>query len=336
MVILATLATIIASQALISGVFSLTQQGISLGLFPRMTIAHTAAEAEGQIYVPEINALLAIACITLVLVFKKSGNLANAFGLAVSGTMLVTSFAYYAVVRRTWDWSRQRALPVLVLFLSFDIPFVAANSMKFLEGGFVPVAVGTVFFTIMVIWRHGRVLLGEHLRTRTMPLSELHALLRGPGVSRPPGGSIFLTGHQHDIPPIMALNVKRLRALQEHVMLLTVEFEHVPFVPPPACGSVATSEGDGLHRVVLRYGYMDKLNVPERLALVVAEHELPFDLASVIYVLGHETVVGGTGGFMSAPVERIFGFLQRNAKTMAAYFGLPYEQVLEVGIQVDL
>ena len=121
-----------------------------------MTIAHTAAEAEGQIYVPEINALLAIACITLVLVFRESGKLANAFGLAVSGTMLVTSFAYYAVVRRTWSWPRPRALAVLVLFLSFDIPFVAANSMKFLEGGFVPVAVGAVFFTVMVVWRRGR------------------------------------------------------------------------------------------------------------------------------------------------------------------------------------
>ncbi len=332
---LATLATVIASQALISGVFSLTQQGISLGLFPRMTIAHTAAEAEGQIYVPEINVLLAIACIALVLVFKKSANLANAFGLAVSGTMLVTSFAYYAVVRRTWHWPRQRALPVLLLFLSFDIPFVAANSMKFLEGGFVPVAVGTVFFTVMVIWRRGRALLGEHLGARTMPLAELRSLLRSSGISRPPGGSIFLTGHEHDIPPFMALNVKRLRVLQEHVMLLTVEFEHVPFVAPPSCGS-ATSEGDGLHRVVLRYGYMDKPNVPEGLALVVATNKLPFDLASVVYVLGRETIVGGAGGFMSTPVERIFGFLQRNAKPVAAYFRLPYDQVVEIGIQIDL
>ncbi len=332
---LATLATVIASQSLISGVFSLTQQGISLGLFPRMTISHTSAEAEGQIYVPEINALLAIACIALVLVFKKSTNLANAFGLAVSGTMLVTSFAYYAVVRRTWDWSRQRALPVLLLFLSFDIPFVAANSMKFLEGGFVPVAVGTVFFAVMVVWRRGRALLGEHLRARTMPLAEFRALLQGPGISRPPGGSIFLTGHDHDIPPTMALNVRRLRALQEHVMLLTVEFEHVPFIPSPACGT-ATNESDGLHRVVLRYGYMDKPNIPESLALVVQEHGLPFDLASVVYVLGRETIVGGAGGYMSSPVERVFGFLQRNAKTVAAYFELPHEQVVEIGIQVDL
>jgi KUP system potassium uptake protein len=332
---LATLATVIASQALISGVFSLTQQGISLGLFPRMTIAHTAAEAEGQIYVPEINVLVAIACIALVLVFKKSANLANAFGLAVSGTMLVTSFAYYAVLRRTWSWPRLRAVPVLLLFLGFDIPFVVANSLKFLEGGFVPVAVGTVFFIIMVIWRRGRALLGEQLRARTMPLAELRALLREQRVSRPPGGSIFLTSHDHDIPPIMALNVNRLRALQEQAMLLSVRFEHVPFVAPSACGT-ATIEGDGLYRVVLRYGYMDKPNVPEGLARVIQNHGLPFDLDSVVYVLGRETIVGGAGGFMSSPVERMFGFLQRNAKTVTEYFQLPCDQALEIGIQVDL
>jgi KUP system potassium uptake protein len=335
LVALATLATVIASQALISGVFSLTQQAISLGLFPRVTVTHTAAEAEGQIYVPELNALLAIACITLVLVFKESAKLANAFGLAVSGTMLVTAFAYYAVARRTWGWSLGRALPVLLLFLSFDLPFVTANSMKFIEGGFVPVVVGSVFFVVMVVWRRGRALLGEHLAARTIPMEDFHRLLHEPDVSRPPGGSIFLTAHERNVPPIVANNVKRLRALQQHLMLLSVRFEHVPFVPAGE-RATAASEGDGIHRVVLRYGYMEKPNVPHALAAVIEEHKLPFDLHAVTYLLGRETIVGGPGGAMSAPVERVFAFLQRNAKTVGAYFQLPYEQVVEIGIQVDL
>jgi KUP system potassium uptake protein len=335
LVVLATFATVIASQALISGVFSLTQQAVSLGLFPRVTVTHTAAEAEGQIYVPELNALLAVACIALVLTFKESARLANAYGLAVSGTMLVTAFAYYSVARRTWNWSKARAVPILVLFLSFDIPFVLANSMKFFEGGFVPVVVGAVFFTVMVIWRRGRALLGEHLAARTVPLPEFHALLHEQGISRPPGCSIFLTGHGRDIPPIVALNVKRLRALQRHLMLLTIQFEHVPYVSPAERGS-AENEGDGLYRTILRYGYMDKPHIPEALALVVKEHDLPFELEHATYLIGRETIVGGAGGAMSAPVERVFGFLQRNAKSVAAFFQLPYEQVVEIGIQVDL
>jgi KUP system potassium uptake protein len=168
-----------------------------------------------------------------------------------------------------------------------------------------------------------------------VPLAEFHALLHEQGISRPPGCSIFLTGHGRDIPPIVALNVRRLRALQRHVMLLTVQFDHVPYVSPAERGS-AENEGDGLYRAILRYGYMDKPNIPEALALVVREHDLPFDLEHATYLLGRETIVGGPGGAMSAPVERIFGFLQRNAKTVAAFFQLPYEQVVEIGIQVDL
>jgi KUP system potassium uptake protein len=335
LVFLATFATVIASQALISGVFSLTQQAVSLGLFPRVTITHTAADAEGQIYVPELNALLAVACIALVLAFKESAKLANAFGLAVSGTMLVTAFAYHAVARRTWGWTTARALPVLLLFLSFDIPFVIANSMKFFEGGFVPVVVGAMFFTVMVIWRRGRVILGELLGARTMPLADFHTLLHEPGISRPPGCSIFLTGHDQEIPPIVALNVKRLRALQKHLMLLTVQFDHVPVVPAAERASVK-DEGDGLYRVVLRYGYMETVHIPEALAPIVKAHGLPFDLPTATYLLGRETIVGGPGGAMSAPVERVFGFLQRNAKTVGAFFQLPHEQVIEIGIQVDL
>ena len=335
LVVLATAATVIASQSLISGVFSLTQQAVALGLFPRVTITHTAAEAEGQIYVPELNWLLAIACITLVLVFKESAKLANAFGLAVSGTMLITSFAYYNVARKTWGWPLGRAFPVLLFFLSFDVPFVTANSLKFIEGGFVPVVVGTVFFVVMVVWRRGRLLLGEQMAARTIPLADFHELIHHPDISRPPGGSIFLTGHSADIPPIVALNVKRLRVLQQYMMLLTIEFEHVPYVAARERGT-ATDIGDGLYRVVLRYGYMETPHVPQALAPILEEHKLPFDLGAVTYLLGRETIVMGPGGLMSAPVERVFGFLQRNAKAPSAFFGLPHEQVVEIGIQIDL
>jgi KUP system potassium uptake protein len=335
LVVLATLATVIASQALISGVFSLTQQAVSLGIFPRVTILHTAAEAEGQIYVPELNVLLAISCIALVLKFRESARLANAYGLAVSGTMLVTAVAFYAVARRTWRWPVRRALPLLILFLSFDIPFVVANSLKFVDGGFVPVIVGAVFFAIMVVWRRGRALLGAHMAARTMPIPEFHELLHSAGVSRPAGSAIFLTGLTQDIPAIVVQNVKRLRALQHPLMLLTVVIEHVPYVDEKDRESVEDL-GDGIYRVLIRYGYMEKPHVPEALAPIVAANKLPFDLADATYLIGRETILGGSGGLMSAPVERFFGFLSRNAKTVSAYLQLPYEHVVEIGIQVDL
>jgi KUP system potassium uptake protein len=298
-------------------------------------VTHTAAEAEGQIYVPELNGMLAVACVALVLIFKESAKLANAFGLAVSGTMLITAFAFFSVTRRTWGWSLGKALPVLLLFLCFDVPFVIANAMKFIEGGFVPVVVGTVFFAVMVIWRRGRALLAEHMRSRTMPLAEFKALIEQPDVSRPPGGSIFLTGHDADVPPIVALNVRRLRALQEHLMLLTVRFEHTPYVEERERAS-ARDEGDGITRATVRYGYMEKPDLPAALAPLIAREKLPFALGEVTYLLGRETIVAGPGGQMSAPVERVFGFLARNARSASAYFQLPHEQVVEIGIQVDL
>src|SRR5450432_1338658 len=217
-VAIAALATIIASQALISGVFSLTYQAVQLGFFPRLTVRHTSGDAEGQIYLPLMNWGLAGACIALVLMFRESGKLAAAFGLAVSGTMAITSVVYFFVVRYTWHWPLWKAIAVVGLFLSFDIPFLAANTLKFLDGGYVPFTVGVLFVVVMVNWRIGRGYLGLHFKERALPLDQFIASLDRRVLARPPGIVVFMASGD-GAPPAMRRIVDRFHALQSTVLL---------------------------------------------------------------------------------------------------------------------
>jgi KUP system potassium uptake protein len=331
LVALSTAATIIASQALISGVFSLTHQAVQLGLFPRVTVTHTSRSAEGQIYLPGINWALCVLCIALVLVFRKSSALASAYGIAVSGTMGITSLVYFMVTRRKWRWPLWKALPPLLLFLSFDLAFFGANSFKFFDGGWVPILVASVMCAIMVDWKVGRTILAERVAEILPPLDAFVAKLESYCSVRTPGTSFFLASSPTGTPPVLYQHAKRIRALSETVVLLSVLTEHVPLVPPE--GRIEVEDlGKGLWRVVLRVGFMERPNVPRRLATA----NLPFDLTDSTYYLGRETFLAGRSGKMGVVAESLFAFLARNAKSATSWFAIPPEQVVELGMQLDL
>ena len=333
-VVLASAATVIASQALISGVFSLTHQAMRLGFFPRVRVAHTSGEAEGQIYVPLLNVGLAVSCIALVLVFRHSGRLAAAYGLAVSGTMGITSIVYYVVARQSWGWSRLRALPILILFLSFDIPFLVANSLKFFDGGYLPFAVAVVFIVVMVSWRIGRSYLVDLADARSETEAEFLARLDGELRARIDGAMVVLAAQDEKVPPVLTQILARFRVLHEHVVLTTVRTEHVPAVRDAR--ATVTPIGRGLVRVVLRYGFMEHPDVPGDLARALAEGGAPLDLASALYVVGRETLIVSRSGRMGRLTEPIFAFLSRNVRPATEYFRIPLASVVEVGMQVDL
>jgi KUP system potassium uptake protein len=335
LVALSALATIIASQALITGVFSLTHQAIQLGLFPRVEIRHTSAHTEGQIYVPAINWGLAIACCLLVVGFQESSKLAAAYGIAVSGTMAITSVAFYLVTRRTWRWPRWKALPLLVLFLAFDLPFFGANLMKFVDGGYVPVLVGAAFFIVMVVWRLGRTALAGYTRSHSRPEDQFLATLDQRVAARVPGTAIFLSSVASDIPMILEHHIERIHALHERVVLLTIVFAHVPYVA--AAGRVEVHELDqGFVRVIAHYGYMDETDVPAALAAAGPKCKLGIELGDATYYLGRETFLATARGRLGPVSEQLFAFLARNAASATSYFAIPSEQVIEIGTQIDL
>ncbi|HET7506193.1 MAG TPA: KUP/HAK/KT family potassium transporter [Kofleriaceae bacterium] len=332
---LATLATIIASQALITGVYSLTHQAIQLGLFPRVAIRHTSAHAEGQIYVPGVNWGLAIACCLLVVMFQESSRLAAAFGIAVSGTMAITSITYYLVTRRTWGWPVWKALPLLVVFLSFDLPFFGANLLKFADGGYVPILVGAAFFAVMTVWRIGRSTLAAYTRARSTPQDQFLATVDQRVAARVPGTAIFLSSLAVDIPLILEHHIERIHVLHERVVLLTIAFAHVPYVP--AGERIELTElGKGFVRVVAHYGFMDEPDIPMALAAAGRRCAPGIDLAGATYYLGRETFLATRKGRLGPLQEGLFSFLSRNAASATSYFAIPPEQVVELGTQIDL
>ncbi len=334
-VVLASAATVIASQALISGVFSLTHQAVRLGYFPRVGVKHTSGHAEGQIYLPLLNWFLAVACILLVLVFRESSRLAAAFGLAVSGTMAITSLVFYEVTRQAWGWSRARAGAVTLLFLSFDVPFVIANALKFFDGGYLPFAVGVGFTVAMVSWRVGRSYLGEELARQSPPLEPLLDELSAGRLARSRGAAVVLSSQSEGVPPVLARLVAHLGTVPEKVLLATVRTEHVPHVDPEARVQVERI-GHGVSRATLHYGFMEVPLVPDAVAraLVLLGDDTPAD--QLTYLLGRETLVVTERGRMGRITEPVFALLSRNAHSPSDDFGLPETQVVEIGTQFDL
>jgi KUP system potassium uptake protein len=335
LVLLSSAATIIASQALISGAFSLTRQAMQLGYFPRVTIRHTAAHTEGQIYIPQINWILAVGCLLLVIGFQKSERLASAYGIAVTGTMALTSIVYYVVMRQTWKWRWPVAAGVLALFLAFDIPFFAANTVKILDGGWVPVAIGVAFIAAMLIWSKGRTLVVEEYLRRSASLEDAVPRLMPRVAARVPGTGIFMSSSTTHVPPVMVHVVERERALHRQVLLLTVLTESEPQVPPERWLETR-SLGDDIHQVIARYGFMQAPDVPAILKEVTARLGLTVDPAETTYYLGRESVLAGKQGAMGRFAESLFSYLQRNAVTADRHFKIPPRQVIEVGIQLDL
>jgi KUP system potassium uptake protein len=335
LVLLSSAATVIASQALISGAFSLTRQAMLLGYLPRMTIKHTAYHTEGQIYIPEVNSLLAVGCILLVVTFRESVRLAAAYGIAVTGTMAITSVLYYIVARHTWGWSRWKAGSLLALFLTFDIPFLVANLFKFFEGGYVPMLIGAALIAAMLIWSRGRTALMERYTSRFPSLESARPLINRWLCSRVPGTAVFLAPSAEHVPPILVHHVERTRSLHQHVVLLTVQELGVPEVQADARYHLAEL-GEGFYQLIVSFGYMEEPHLLPVLREVAQTEQLPFDFDSATYYIGHETIVAGDEGTLSRIPETIFAYLSRNAVHEDRRYRMPTDQIVEIGTQIDL
>jgi KUP system potassium uptake protein len=334
LVALSTCATVIASQALISGAFSLTHQAVQLGLFPRVQVRHTSAKTEGQIYVPAVNTALAVACLTLVLSFRSSTRLASAYGIAVTGTMLITSIVFFEVTRRTWSWKLRKALSLLLLFLAFDIPFFVANLFKLTDGGYVPVLIAAGLTVVMLDWRKGQRIYREHLAGLSPSIETFLSRLRHAGVARVPGAAIFFTSPAEQVPLVLVRHLERIRALPETVILLTINTCHEPHV---SFDNVELEQlGGGLLHITITRGFHDSPRLSPVLDHAVRKFGLPIDLRNATYYFARETFLATSAGEMSRLAESLFAFLARNASTTTMLYGIAPRQVVEIGIEVDL
>jgi KUP system potassium uptake protein len=334
MIVLSTLATIIASQALISGAYSLTRQAVQLGFCPRVTIVHTSGHAEGQIYIPEVNVALAVACVWLVLTFKESNALAAAYGIAVTGTMGITSIIYFVVLTKTWKWPLWRAAGLVGVFLSFDIPFFAANALKFFQGGWFPIAVALVIFLVMTTWKKGRTLLGQELAAKMLPTDLFLADVDQHRPHRVPGAAVFMSSNPQGIPIVLLHHWKHNQVLHETVILLSVESEPIPEVPNERRVTVKDL-GRGFFRVTAHYGFMETPNVPQIMRRAAKEGlRCPAERTS--YYLGRETLLATGHTNMWRWRKTLFSFISRNARSATQYFGIPPDRVVELGLQIRL
>ena len=334
MVILATIATVIASQAVISGVSSLTRQAVQLGYVPRLEISHTSAREIGQIYIPVINWALMIGCIALVIGFGSSTNLAAAYGVAVTTTMVITTVLLFAVERELWGWSLAASLAFTAAFLAIDLAFFGANMLKVTHGGWFPLLVAAGIFTVMTTWRRGRRVLADRIEREAIS-DELFvdSLLRRPP-PRVPGTAVFMDRTRANVPLALLHNLKHNKVLHSQVILLSIVTEEVPYVSDEEQFETVDL-GHGLFRIVAHCGFMDDQNVPELLRDV----EIPgfdFQPDSTTYFLGRETVVVTRQSGMSLWRKSLFAWMTRNAQGAALFFRLPPNRVVEVGAQIEL
>jgi KUP system potassium uptake protein len=331
---LATAATVIASQAVISGVFSLTRQAVQLGYTPRLEISHTSAREIGQIYIPAINWALMIACIGLVLGFHTSSNLAAAYGVAVTTTMVITTVLLFVVERELWGWSLPAALVFSAFFLTLDLAFFGANIVKIAHGGWFPLFVAAAVFTLMTTWMRGRKILADRIQETALSDTNFLKSIARHSPPRVSGTAVFMDRTVDEIPLPLLHNLKHNKVLHEKVVLLTIVTEEVPYVSDQEQTEVREL-GGGLYRVIARYGFMENPNVPELLANV----EIPgvsFDPASTTFFLGRETLLATSRPGMAIWRERLFSWMVRNAQGAALFFRLPPNRVVELGAQIEL
>ena len=330
---IATFAAIVASQALISGAFSLAQQSIQLGYSPRLTIIHTSRSEFGQIYVPEVNAGLMVGCLLLVVGFRSSSALGAAYGIAVTGTMAITSVLFYVVARTRWNWSTQRAGGLAGIFLVIELAFFAANVPKVARGGWVPLVIALGVFLIMTTWRRGTRLLTRVLTGRSMPLPRFFAALDAQPPARVSGTAVFLTAHTGGTPEVLVHHLRHNKTLHEHVIFLSVVAEDVPEVPETERLRVERLPL-GFHRVAARYGFMETPDVAAVVARCCRE-TLSTSETDVTYYLGRPTLIATDRTPMMRWRKHLFAFLARNARPATQFFGIPADRVVELGMRIE-
>jgi KUP system potassium uptake protein len=307
---------------------------MQLGFSPRVTVVHTCEGHAGQIYVPEVNWALMIACVWLVATFKSSDKLAAAYGLAVTGTMSVTTIAYFVVVRWTWGWSWKKAIPICLAFLVIDLTFLVANLKKFWDGGYVPFFIGLGVFVLFTTWMAGRRRLGKYLGQFVVPLDQF---LLDVNTLKPPrvkGTAVFLSANRGGVPTLLLHHFKHNQVLHDNVLLLAVVNERTPFVKP-AHRLKIEDVGMGFHRVSARFGYMETPNVPQILE-ACRDRGVPIDCDRITYYLGRESLLASKKPGMARWRKRLFAFVSRNALPATAYFGIPPDRVVELGMQIEL
>ena len=331
---LATLATVIASQAVISGAFSVTRQAMQLGFVPRMEVQHTSDREAGQIYLPAVNWGLMVAVMILVLGFKTSNNLAAAYGIAVTGDMVITSILATVVVAKSWKWGWARASALFACFLSVELVFLAANILKIPDGGWFPLIAGMVVFVLMTTWKRGRQLLSDRLQGERLELSSFLDSLASSMPTRVAGTSVFLNADPKGVPHALLHNLMHNKVLHERVVLLSVQFFDVPFVPDIDRVEVRELK-ENFWSVLIHYGFMDEPNVPGALERC-AVFGLEFNSLETSYFIGRETLIPRLGSDMAFWREKIFVAMFRNAGSATAFFQIPSNRVVELGTQVVL
>lgn len=334
MVVLATLATIIASQAVITGTFSLTRQAVQLGYLPRLNIAHTSASHMGQIYVAPVNWLLMICTIGLVLGFKTSSQLAAAYGVAVTSTMLTTTFLFFAVAVERWGWNIWKVIFLTGLFFVIDVSFFSANISKIFHGAWFPLAIAAVFFTLMLTWRQGRKILADRLKNLAPSFEEFFQKIDEIQPQKVKGQAIFLTGDPDRVPAALIQNMKHNKILHSETVLLHISIENVPRVPSFEKVSVEKL-GGGFYKILAHFGFMEKQSIDTILALSQGSG-LDLKKDELSFYLGRERISIPKKPQLSRWRSHLFRFLSRNATNMAVFFGIPSNQIIEVGVQIEL
>jgi len=334
LVVLATAATVIASQAVISGAFSLTRQAMQLGYLPRVHIEHTSSREIGQIYIPGVNWLLMLACIGLVIGFRESTSLANAYGVAVTTDMVFTTLLFAAVARARWRWAWWRVGALGAAFLVVDVAFWGANLEKIPHGGWFPLVVAAVIFAVMTTWKTGRRILASRMQATTLPFDLFLKDVESSPPTRVRGTAVFMYGNPDGTPPALLHNLIHNQVLHERVLLLTVDTREVPVVPDDERVEV-TELGAGFYRVVVRYGFVEEPDIPAALAML-KERGLELTPMSTSYFLGRETLIPSSKPGMAMWREHLFAVMTRNARTATSFYGLPPNRVVELGAQIEL
>jgi KUP system potassium uptake protein len=334
LVALSTVATIIASQALISGAYSITQQAVQLGYAPRFAIIHTSETAAGQIYMPEVNWALMVSCVVLVVTFKSSSSLAGAYGIAVTGTMTVTSILFYVFLRKRRQWPILRAGALVAVFLAFELAFLCANLPKIDDGGWFPLVIGLTVFAILTTWKRGRGELGRLLQDGSLPIELFLQDVAAQQPHRVDGTAVFMTSTATGVPPVLLHHFKHNRTLHKRIVLLSITSEKRPEVPNAERLEISDL-GQGFYRVVARFGFIETPRISQVLDLCRAEG-LEFQMQSTTFVLGRETLLISGRTHMARWRKRLYRFLARNAPSATSYFEIPPNRVVELGVQIEL